>query len=613
MVCCSLVRECQSRQFGWRTIQRLFPLVNRSAFMKVHGMVWASTTNEPVSYVVSEDLQPNTPRSEPVISTEDYKWVERLLPKALIPDVPLHRQFPTPSGWIPPKDRCAHCRYYVRRNRFHLFPVYSEIRRDTLNPETLEFSYVEIAILKKVEGDVFACEKDLTDFLEKRLGHPVATHVNEPQGKIRQWGKSHLSWSFSLANEMWHEWPLLAVLKDFNDFCHVWTGFNVFCLFCLASVYACIGRDEALPFFLSSSVRRVAAASVNRSEFQVIDGPAVFLRDDDKFLHDPWTIKEELRLLETVEAFNLGDWQDVQRCINPKRTAEEISSHYEDCYLNGRLGKEVSNGLTYAQLTDHTSTSSCPTEVTRTDGNGYCNKYNSHDLRLLAYMPHRDDFEKEFMNDAESLISNLLFISDGRQIEHEAQLCLISMYISRLNERRKCKKLIGEYDLISQFLKEQRPCGIHNYWKYSPADVRRMKEERSDKMCVLLECLFRELKEGFRRFCQFIPASELEALISNLMKERAVKSRIEELQEYCKNGVTSLKGKREFDLNLTPRRRRKNRRLRFSRGQKRNVKSWLQMRHRQKRYFDPCNLFDWSFIVAVPLSKTVHSPYVSGG
>ncbi|KFD60405.1 hypothetical protein M514_12883 [Trichuris suis] len=332
-------------------------------------------------------------------------------------------------------------------------------------------------------------------------------------------------------------------IRDFNDFCHVWTGFNVFCLFCLASVYA------------------------------VIDGPAVFLRDDDKFLHDPWTIKEELRLLETVEAFNLGDWQDVQRCINPKRTAEEISSHYEDCYLNGRLGKEVSNGLTYAQLTDHTSTSSCPTEVTRTDGNGYCNKYNSHDLRLLAYMPHRDDFEKEFMNDAESLISNLLFISDGRQIEHEAQLCLISMYISRLNERRKCKKLIGEYDLISQFLKEQRPCGIHNYWKYSPADVRRMKEER-------------ELKEGFRRFCQFIPASELEALISNLMKERAVKSRIEELQEYCKNGVTSLKGKREFDLNLTPRRRRKNRRLRFSRGQKRNVKSWLQMRHRQKRYFD---------------------------
>ncbi|CDW52475.1 hypothetical protein TTRE_0000073701 [Trichuris trichiura] len=269
---------------------------------------------------------------------------------------------------------------------------------------------------------------------------------------------------------------------------------------------------------------------------RVIDSPVVFLPDDDKLLHEPWTLKEELRLLETVEAFNLGDWQDVQKCINPKRTAEEISCHYEDCYLNGRLGKEVSNGLTYAQISDHTSTFSSPLEASRTDGgSGVCfNKYNSHDLRLLAYMPHRDDFEKvkfvlvaledqlftvlwsEFMNDAESLISNLLFISDGKQVEHgatfcvqvcitsEAQLCLISMYISRLNERRKCKNLISEYDLISQFLKEQKPCGIHNYWKYSPADVRRMKEER-------------ELKEGFRRFCQFIPVSELEALISNLM------------------------------------------------------------------------------------------------
>ncbi|CDW52476.1 Probable 39S ribosomal protein L49, mitochondrial [Trichuris trichiura] len=180
-----LVRESQPRQFGWRAFRRLLPLLDRSAIMKVHGMLWASTSNEPLSYVVSEDLQPKTVRSEPVVSTEDYKWVERLLPKPLIPDVPLHTRFPTPSGWIPPKDRCAHCPYYVRRNRFHLFPVYSEIRRDTLDRETLEFSYVELAILKKVEGDVFACEKDLANFLEKRLGHSVVTHVNEPQGKIR--------------------------------------------------------------------------------------------------------------------------------------------------------------------------------------------------------------------------------------------------------------------------------------------------------------------------------------------------------------------------------------------------------------------------------------------
>uniref|UniRef100_A0A5S6R101 Large ribosomal subunit protein mL49 n=1 Tax=Trichuris muris TaxID=70415 RepID=A0A5S6R101_TRIMR len=168
--------ECHSRRF--------VPFVNSSALAKMQKRCYAST-NEPLSYIVTEDLLPNRERSEPIVSADDYKWVKRLLPKPLIPDVPLHARFPTPSGWTPPKDRSAQSSFYVRRNRFHLFPVYSEIRRDRLNPETLEFSYVEIAVLKKIEGDVFACEKELADFLMKRLGHRIATHVNEPQGKIR--------------------------------------------------------------------------------------------------------------------------------------------------------------------------------------------------------------------------------------------------------------------------------------------------------------------------------------------------------------------------------------------------------------------------------------------
>lgn len=44
-------------------------------------------------------------------------------------------------------------------------------------------------------------------------------------------------------------------------------------------------------------------------------------------------------------------------------------------------------------------------------------KISSDDFRLLAYMPQRDDFEKEFNNDAEHLISNLMILPDDDDLD----------------------------------------------------------------------------------------------------------------------------------------------------------------------------------------------------
>ncbi|KRX39694.1 putative 39S ribosomal protein L49, mitochondrial [Trichinella murrelli] len=126
-----------------------------------------------------------THKREVVESKEEFKWVKRLFPKTIIPDVPKHDSYPTPSGWMPPKDPPLPLPYYVRRTRYNLFPIYSEMRRDELNLTTMEFSLVKLIILYKIDGDIFACEKDLVAFLEERLGRKIASHVNEPQGKIR--------------------------------------------------------------------------------------------------------------------------------------------------------------------------------------------------------------------------------------------------------------------------------------------------------------------------------------------------------------------------------------------------------------------------------------------
>ena len=38
-------------------------------------------------------------------STEEWKFVERILSKDVVPPPPEHASYPTPSGWVPPKGK----------------------------------------------------------------------------------------------------------------------------------------------------------------------------------------------------------------------------------------------------------------------------------------------------------------------------------------------------------------------------------------------------------------------------------------------------------------------------------------------------------------------------
>ena len=45
---------------------------------------------------MAEDL------AEIEVSHEEFKYVEKLLPKQTIPEPPQHSSYPTPSGWVAP-------------------------------------------------------------------------------------------------------------------------------------------------------------------------------------------------------------------------------------------------------------------------------------------------------------------------------------------------------------------------------------------------------------------------------------------------------------------------------------------------------------------------------
>lgn len=101
-------------------------------------------------------------------STEEYKFVERLIPPSRVPTPPKHAG-PTPSGWTPPADSPPSLPYMIRRSRMHNIPVYTDLthgsRRTTL--------------VRKVEGDIWALEKDVKQYLKEVTGKELPTQVNE--------------------------------------------------------------------------------------------------------------------------------------------------------------------------------------------------------------------------------------------------------------------------------------------------------------------------------------------------------------------------------------------------------------------------------------------------
>lgn len=101
-------------------------------------------------------------------STAEYEFVERLIPPSQVPAPPKHAG-PAPSGWCPPAETPPPLPYMIRRSRMHNVPVYTDLtcgnRKTTL--------------VRKVEGDIWALERDVRQHLKQVTGRDLPTQVNE--------------------------------------------------------------------------------------------------------------------------------------------------------------------------------------------------------------------------------------------------------------------------------------------------------------------------------------------------------------------------------------------------------------------------------------------------
>ncbi|XP_054263152.1 probable 39S ribosomal protein L49, mitochondrial [Macrosteles quadrilineatus] len=111
---------------------------------------------------------------EIVKNPEEWKYVERLLPKKWIP-IPTQKES-YPSGWVPPKADPEKASYFVERSRNHMLPIYLVISERGMKRETK---------IMRIEGDIWRLSEEIVEHLLPLTGHKtIGCKVEEIKRKI---------------------------------------------------------------------------------------------------------------------------------------------------------------------------------------------------------------------------------------------------------------------------------------------------------------------------------------------------------------------------------------------------------------------------------------------
>ncbi|XP_054747634.1 transcriptional adapter 2B isoform X1 [Anastrepha obliqua] len=237
-----------------------------------------------------------------------------------------------------------------------------------------------------------------------------------------------------------------------------------------------------------------------------------------------WTAREEIRLLDAIEQYGFGNWEDISKHIETK-SAEDAKEEYVKRFVNGTIGLHT---WTPAQsqrplLVDHTSEDNGPLGATALQRLPPLD-ITTEEAAQLGYMPNRDGFEREYDPTAEQLISTMALSTEDTEADYLLKLAHVDMYTRRLRERVRRKRLVRDYQLVANFFRNR------NYAQH-PGMTREQKEFR----------------DRFRVFAQFYTANEYERLLMSLEREKELRIRLAELCRYRYNGLTKIDECRHFE------------------------------------------------------------------
>jgi len=277
----------------------------------------------------------------------------------------------------------------------------------------------------------------------------------------------------------------------------------------------------------------------NKHKYQLIDCGTFPIFDSAT--PKKWKAIEEMALLEAVELYGFGNWSDVSAFIGVY-SPEEVKEHFCNYYVYGNIGKLTWDAQrnTKLEIKDHTcddrpispvfiTSSHQPNPIT----------IEPYQQQQLGYMPKRDDFEREYDNEAENVISYLTISPEDDETDKELKAIHVEVYKQRLTERFRRKDIAREFNLVNLFFsKDDDDDDDEEEISWS---IKKGNNNKNSTKKDSLDLDFMNDKDKIGRkmrlLSQFQSEEEQKLLIDNLHREHELKQRLKELIKIRKQNL----------------------------------------------------------------------------
>ena len=231
-----------------------------------------------------------------------------------------------------------------------------------------------------------------------------------------------------------------------------------------------------------------------------------------------WSSEQEILLLNALQSCGIGNWHEIADTIKTK-TAEECECHYFSTYIESPTAPiPLNKVIKEAKIPpppdfDTSPRESRPSISHEKNMAERGKKERTTPAEFAGYMPRRHEFEVEYLNDAEQLVSGIEF-SETEETEEtlEKKLNQLRVYNEQLEERYIRTQFSEDYDLLDQDFKG---FGSKN------------KQEK-------------DIEEQFLSLGQILTRDKLTEFIDAYKKEMRLKDEIENLLKWRKNCIMTV-------------------------------------------------------------------------
>lgn len=233
--------------------------------------------------------------------------------------------------------------------------------------------------------------------------------------------------------------------------------------------------------------------------------PYKIIRNNFSILDSDWTAAEELKLLDGIGKFGIGNWQGIGQFLRSK-SKEQCVQHYSKYYIDNPR-EELPKLLGVNSLT----TVRAQPIVIKASENPPRPSTSLASRDIADYMPGRGDFGYEYDNFAELDLKCIEFDNGVDELEQKLQFSAILIYNARMKERARRKYVMRDHGLIS---------------------------ERTNFLFSLRYCkIIPEKFEKLVRFAHLLTGDSFIFFLESLIVKVQLKQKIQQLKEYRKAGL----------------------------------------------------------------------------